>query len=69
MCRQKLWWGYVGEIMKQRDHPQQPDQRAVASSRAAERDRSRTAKETGDVVDQAYVREYLEPEHKRVRRD
>lgn len=69
ICRHRFWWSYVDEIRKQRDNPQQPDQRTAANSRAAERDRSRNAKDTGDVVDKAYVREYLEPEQKRMRRD
>lgn len=69
ICRHRLWWSYVDEVRKQRDNPQQPDQRTAANSRAAERDRSRSAKDTGDVVDKAYVREYLEPEQKRMRRD
>ncbi|KAL3161297.1 hypothetical protein ABBQ38_009653 [Trebouxia sp. C0009 RCD-2024] len=67
--RQRFWWSYVDEIRKQRDNPSQQDPRTTASSRAAERDRNRGAKDTGDVVDKAYVREYLEPEQKRVRRD
>ena len=54
--------------MHERDYPQQRN-RTAASSRAAERDRGRSAKDVGDVVDKAYLREYIEPEQKRLRRE
>ena len=67
-CRERLWRGYVRDIIHERDHPQQHN-RLVASSRAAERDKGRSAKDVGDVVDKAYLREYIEPDQKRVRRE
>jgi len=67
-CRERLWREYVRDIVHERDHPQQRA-RPVASSRAAERDRGRSAKDVGDVVDKAYLREYIEPDQKRIRRE
>lgn len=55
------------DIVAERDNPRA--QRQAASSRAAERERGRSARDTGDVVDKAYLREYLEPDQKRIRRD
>ncbi|KAL0027442.1 hypothetical protein WJX77_001554 [Trebouxia sp. C0004] len=66
--RERLWRGYVRDIVHERDHPQQHN-RLAASSRAAERDKGRSAKDVGDVVDKAYLREYIEPDQKRARRD
>ena len=67
-CRERLWRHFVKDILFERDHPQQRN-RLAANSRAAERDRSRNAKEAGDVVDKAYLREYIEPDQKRLRRE
>ena len=54
--------------MFERDHPQQRN-RLATGSRAAERDRGRSAKDVGDVMDKAYLREYIEPDQKRLRRE
>ena len=67
-CRKDLWNKWVTQLVRELNDP------AVAaaaialksgSSRGAERDRERQAKEAG--IDKAYLREYFEPEQKRLR--
>ena len=67
-CRERIWRRYVQDIVAERDNPRL-QRNPAAANRAAERDRGRNARETGDVVDKAYLREYLEPDQKRIRRD
>lgn len=56
------------DIVAERDNPR-AQRNVAASSRTAERDRGRNTRDTGDVIDKAYLREYLEPDQKRIRRD
>ena len=67
-CRKDLWNKWVTQLVRELNDP------AVAaaakalksgSSRGAERDRERQAKEAG--IDKAYLREYFEPDQKRMR--
>ena len=69
-CREKLWKRYVDELILERDDPSKLAGRSRVASKGKASDKDKHSYRDGNQErDQAYDREYLAHDRKRLKRD